>query len=231
MFDGRYVFHVHTWRCGHAEDIEDEAYVKRAVELGAESIYFTDHAPFPGDPFRNRMKYEQLAEYIATLKSLRKQYEGSIDLKIGLEIEYLPSFQTYYEELKSRNDIDLLILGQHHSEVTPRSYTFEIEDKSDEWRYLMEGQIDGAKTGIFDVIAHPDRLFKREKQWTDEMQRMSEKFIEAAVGKGIPLEKNLASMQHKRQYWDEFWELVPSGCPIVTGCDAHAIEEIVAWWA
>ena len=125
MFDGRYVFHVHTWRCGHAEDIEDEVYVKRAVELEAEAIYFTDHAPFPGDPFRNRMKYEQLTEYISTLKSLRKQYEGSIDLKIGLEIEYLPLFQAYYEELKGRNDIDLLILGQHHSDITPGVYTFE----------------------------------------------------------------------------------------------------------
>lgn len=38
-----------------------------------------------------------------------------------------------------------------------------------------------------DVTAHPDRLFKREKQWADEMHRMSEIFIEAAVGKGISI--------------------------------------------
>ena len=30
-------------------------YVKRAIELGAHSIWFSDHSPFPGDPFGNRM--------------------------------------------------------------------------------------------------------------------------------------------------------------------------------
>lgn len=43
----KYVFHVHTKRCGHASDEPDELYIKRAVEMGAESITFTDHAPFP----------------------------------------------------------------------------------------------------------------------------------------------------------------------------------------
>ena len=226
MFDERYVFHVHTKRCGHAEYVEDEEYVKRAVELGAESIYFTDHAPFPGDPFLNRMKYEELSEYITTLKNLRKRYEGIIDLKIGLEIEYLPSFHAYYDELNDLVDIDILILGQHHSEICPGIYSFEIEDKSDEWKRLMDGQIVGTETGIFDVVAHPDRLFKREKQWTQEMRRLSEDFIDTATGKGISLEKNLASMRHKGQYWDEFWELVPVDYPIITGCDAHAVEDI-----
>ncbi len=226
MFDERYVFHVHTKRCGHAEDVEDEEYVKRAVELGAESIYFTDHAPFPGDPFLNRMKYEELSEYITTLKNLRKRYEGIIDLKIGLEIEYLPSFHAYYDELNDLEDIDILILGQHHSEICPGIYSFEIEDKSDEWKHLMDGQIVGTETGIFDVVAHPDRLFKREKQWTQEMRRLSEDFIDTAAGKGISLEKNLASMRHKGQYWDEFWELVPVDYPIITGCDAHVVEDI-----
>ena len=40
-------FHVHTYRCGHAENISDETYVKKAIELGVKSIWFTDHAPFP----------------------------------------------------------------------------------------------------------------------------------------------------------------------------------------
>ena len=230
MFGEKYIFHVHTKRCGHAEDIEDEAYVRRAVELGADSIYFTDHAPFPGDPFRNRMGYDQLTEYISALKKLQNQYQGIIDLKIGLEVEYLPSFKTYYDELKGIEDIDLLILGQHHSEVSPGTYTFEKKDKSDEWKYLMEGQITGAESGFFDVIAHPDRLFKRERRWTDEMSKMAAYFIDEAANKGLTIEKNLASMRHKRQYWKEFWELVPKNVKVVTGCDAHAVDEIAAWW-
>ncbi len=69
--DDNYIFHVHSWRCGHAENANDEDYVKKAISLGASSIYFTDHAPFPGNPFRNRMNYNQLEEYISTLKVLK----------------------------------------------------------------------------------------------------------------------------------------------------------------
>ena len=83
----KYVFHVHTKRCGHASDEPDELYIKRAVEMGAESITFTDHAPFPNDPFNGRMKYSQLEEYIASLKQLKEKYNGIIDVHIGLEIE------------------------------------------------------------------------------------------------------------------------------------------------
>ncbi|MBE6035092.1 MAG: PHP domain-containing protein [Clostridiales bacterium] len=227
---GRYVFHVHTRRCGHAEEIEDEAYVRRAIAIGADSIYFTDHAPFPKNPFRNRMDYEQLDEYLTTLKSLRDKYEGVIQVIIGLEVEFLPSFSGYYEMLRNKDDIDLLILGQHHSEIASGKYTFELDDKSEEWKYLMDGQIAGTESGYFDVVAHPDRLFKREKVWTLNMEQASRQFIDCAISHNIPVEKNLASMRQKRQFWNEFWELVPEDASIVTGCDAHAVDEVVAWW-
>ena len=157
---GKYVFHVHTRRCGHAEEIEDETYILRAIDIGADSIYFTDHAPFPKNPFRNRMDFEQLDEYLTILKNLRDKYENTIQVKIGLEAEYLPSFSDYYELLRNKDDIDLLILGQHHSEIAPGKYTFELDDKSEEWKYLMDGQIEGAESGYFDVVAHPDRLLR-----------------------------------------------------------------------
>ena len=32
------VFHVHTWRCGHAGEEREEAYIREAVRLGAERI-------------------------------------------------------------------------------------------------------------------------------------------------------------------------------------------------
>ena len=40
------LFHVHTYRCKHAEEIPDEAYVKKAIALGASAILFSDHTPF-----------------------------------------------------------------------------------------------------------------------------------------------------------------------------------------
>lgn len=228
------IFHVHTFRCGHAENVPDEEYIKRAVELRATDIWFTDHAPFPGDPFGNRMHIETLSEYITSLTKLKKKYEGTINVHIGLEIEYLPSFDKsgYYKELKNTEGIDILLLGQHMAELptSPVSYTFDLDKDrltAEEFTMLGEATIDGMATGYFDVVAHPDRIFKRCKAWTIEMQEMSEKIIDAAIKYHIPLEQNHSSMRHKRHYWSEFWKTAKvEDIEIVQGLDAHKIKYI-----
>ena len=86
---------MHTYRCKHAGDEREIEYVKRAIELGAGRITFTDHAPFPGNPFGHRMQMEELDDYIDTLVSLRDKYAGQIDIKIDLETEFLPGYWDY----------------------------------------------------------------------------------------------------------------------------------------
>ena len=78
------IFHVHTYRCKHASEERDWEYIEKAIELGATKIAFTDHAPFPGNPFGNRMDIEQLPEYLDTLQSLKEKYQDKIIVKIGL---------------------------------------------------------------------------------------------------------------------------------------------------
>lgn len=86
------LFHVHTYRCKHAGDEREIEYVEKAIDLDADRLTFTDHAPFPGNPFRSRMQMEELDDYINTLVELRDKYVNQIDIKIGLETEFLPEF-------------------------------------------------------------------------------------------------------------------------------------------
>ena len=74
------LFHVHTYRCGHAQDVPDEAYVRQAIAMEAPEIWFSDHAPFPEDPFLQRMKYAELDEYLTTLQELKAKYRRQIDV-------------------------------------------------------------------------------------------------------------------------------------------------------
>ena len=139
------IFHVHSFRCGHAEDVSDEAYIKKAIELGAESIWFSDHAPFPGDYFRGRMRLDQLDEYISTLSDLKEKNKDKIAVHIGLEIEYLPSFDKagYYAELKDKEGLEFFLLGQHFAEDPddPGKYTFEWEkDRVEEHEFEVMGK-------------------------------------------------------------------------------------------
>ena len=210
----RYLFHVHTFRCGHAEMISDEEYIQKAIDLGATDIWFTDYAPFPGNPFGGRMKCEELLEYISTLKGLKKQYQRQIKIHIGLEIEYFSGYDQsgYYKELSSNPDLEILLLGQHMAEDPEdrKHYTFEWPKErllEDEYTALGDAMITGMKTGCFKIVAHPYRIFRRQKIWTLEMEAVAVRVIDAAVQSGLPLEKICSSMRHKHHYWKEFWEI------------------------
>ena len=223
------IYHVHTFRCGHAEIITDEAYIQKAIEYGATGIWFTDHAPFPGDPFGNRMKYDELEEYISTLSHYKTAYSDSISVHIGLEIEYFPSFEAYYKELRTNSDIEMLLLGQHMAETVPGKYTFSWDKerlKKEEFSALGNAIVDGIETGYFDAVAHPDRIFRRCKLWNDDMQSVSEEIIHAAQKHMIPLEKNVSSMTQKHHFWQQFWASVPSDVQKIIGVDAHSVQEL-----
>lgn len=239
----RDLYHVHTWRCRHAFDgVSDEDVVKKAIEIGAESIYFTDHGPFPGDPFGNRMRYDQLDEYLWTLDELRRRYKDNIKIYVGLEIEYLPSYanEGYYESLLEMPGMDFLMLGQHFAEVPPDpddydhdddepTYTFawdKTEKYMGEYKLLADAECDGIKSGYFAVVAHPDRIFRYYKRLTDDMIEKSKKIIEAADKYHVVLEKNVSSLI-KDQYSIQFWSLVPDNIKTIIGLDAHTLDMIV----
>ncbi len=225
-------FHIHTYRCKHAGDETDEAYVKKALELGVKRITFTDHAPFPGNPFGNRMAYEELPEYITSLTSLKHRYVNEIEIVIGLEIEYFPSFEDYYHELRERPELEVLMLGQHMFEVNPGSYSFSYKDL---WfPRVAYSVISGIKTGYFDGIAHPDRIFKKEDAWTEEMQEISETIILEAGKRKMFLEQNQAPKKEKNHYWQQFWDTAEKmktdknlEFEIIKGLDAHSTKDIM----
>lgn len=240
----KHIFHVHTWRCKHASDETDEQYIKTALSLGTSKITFTDHSPFPGDTFGNRMELSQLSEYIDSLKVLRNKYKSQIDVQIGLEVEFLPSMLDFYHQLKNNYDLDLLVIGQHFYEHTDGKFSFADEkefNKLNEFSGCGNAIIQGIKTGLFSVVAHPDRIFRRCIEWTPEMTEVAENIIRTAAENNIILERNLSSYEKyvtktRTAYWkNEFWGLVEkfnykneTPVKIIEGLDAHSSEEMIS---
>ncbi len=221
------MFHVHTYRCRHASGTDRE-YIEKAIELGADEIWFTDHAPYPGDKIGTRMLFTDRPEYVSSMKALRKEYANDIVLKLGMEMEYLPSYDSYIRETRASKDFDLLILGQHYYERPDGSFYFakREEENADERFGLSEAMIMGIKSGCFDVVAHPDRIFRNCPVWTEDMADISKKIIDAVRGTDIYLEKNYASSLKRNHYWNEFWELVPDNVRTVKGLDAHSVDSL-----
>lgn len=224
------VFHVHTYRCGHMHDDKKEwEYIEKAIELGATEIWFTDHAPFPGNPFNNRMMMEELPEYVATLRELKQRYAKQIDVKIGLEIEYLPNYHRYYEELRDSGNFDLLLLGQHFSLLSDGTYSFSMSNKSDEFRVLADGMIKGIKSGFFQVVAHPDQIFRRKETWDRVCEQIANEIKTCADDASIVLEKNVCNMIGKKKrcgYRPEYWQNLSNEVQTIYGMDAHSVVEL-----
>jgi histidinol-phosphatase (PHP family) len=218
------IFHVHTYRCGHAENIPDEKYIREAIKIGAEKIYFADHAPFPGDPFGNRMKYNELNEYICTLSDLREKYKSQIEVVIGLEIEYLKAFEQYYTNLKEQ--FDFLLLGQHIYELAPGSYHFMKNISGYEKSIgILENIINGLSTGYFTYLAHPDRYFIEYDIWNEEYARKTNRIKEICLKNHIFIEYNLKSAE-KCECSKIFWKNMSDYPNIIVGCDAHRLADI-----
>lgn len=100
--------------------------------------------------------------------------------------------------------------------------------------------IEGMKTGLFNVVAHPDRFFRRCKKWTAEMRDISNELIATVAQNNVILEKNLASYEKLVEksnyvYWrNEFWNLVDQyNCvtskPVNTiiGFDANSTDQMI----
>lgn len=229
----RELFHVHTFRCRHAGDEPDAAYVEKAIRLGADKITFTDHAPFPGDPFDCRMGMDELPDYFASLTALRERYAGRIEIGIGLEIEYLPGFADYYRELIGRADLDFLMIGQHFYQHADGTYSFSDSPTvraAEEANGVIEAIISGIQTGLFAVVAHPERAFRYAGEWDDAQEALSRRLMRAAAEHRCFLEQNERSKQQSL-YRPAFWELLgrvdPSGTVrVLKGLDAHATEEL-----
>ena len=224
-------FHVHTYRCRHAENVPDDAYVVKAMELGASEIWFTDHCPFPGDPFGNRMGWDELGEYVSTLRGLRDRYPD-IDIHIGLEAEYFPTYdeQGLYTMLTKDMGIEYLLLGQHMAQIgsDPPAYSFSL-DKDElirrEYRLLGGATVQGIESGRFSAVAHPDWIYRQCTDWTEDMATAASEIISAADRAHMPLELDLSSMECG-MYRQEFWDMVPTHMERITGLDAHSVSEL-----
>lgn len=225
------IYHIHTKRCRHASLDDDRQYIEKAADLGVKSITFTDHTPFPDNPLDRRMRHEELEEYVSSLKTLKEEFKGTIDVSIGLEVEYMPAFHDYIRSLHESGDFDLLIIGQHFSQVdalagVPHQLPMHEDSLYPTSERVRDAILSGIETGWFAGVAHPDRTFRADGDWDERMEKMAREIIDSAVSHKMFLEINMASMLKKNFFRPEFWELVPKEAAIVIGIDAHTVVDM-----
>lgn len=219
-----YNFHTHTKRCGHAGIYEDKEYVYYARINGITRLGFTDHSPLPNIEFTDqelRMISSDVDDYIKSINSLKKE-NYDMQILVGFESEFDPSYEEYLRRLKS--SVDYMILGQHF---------VKDEDKNTSDYPLIYARmvVKGLESGIFDFVAHPeifmleiDNLETEEEKsaFMENAVKASIMICETAREYGIPVELNVKYALRIGKKIRTFWEIASKeNVKVVTGLDCH----------
>lgn len=229
-------YHTHTPLCMHAEGAP-EAYVDRALQLGIAEYGVSDHAPQQPEPFDDwRMREDQLPEYIEWIERARSHANGSIPVRAGLECDWLTGNEPWIEKLTNYYDWDYLIgsvhyLGQGWDFDNPKWLGRWAEaDVEQAWELYWREYAAMARSGMFDILAHPDLIKKFAYVPAGELNRFYEPAIEAIVDAGVAIELNMAGLYkpcEEAYPSPEFLRLAASAnIPITLSSDAHKPEEL-----
>lgn len=226
-------FHTHTRRCGHAGGSEED-YVKSALANGLCVLGFSDHGPYPDADLGMRMPFGELREYLEAVDDVAQKYRGRITVRKGLEIEYLPEYRGYYEELLTRWGVEYLLMGEHFyvslegELVNIYNGAFSTEQFPAYARTIAEGM----RTGLFKAVAHPDLYMLNPFAWDDNCKRAADLIIDTAAATGTILEYNANGFRRGLKTYPDgerypyphstFWEMAARApVRVIVGSDCH----------
>lgn len=225
-------YHTHCCRCGHAGgSVED--YVVAAMDNGFDKIGMSDHVPYPDFNYGARMNYDEKDVYLDEVIAAREKYKDKIQIFSGFEAEYLPQYNSYYEELLKDDRCDYLILGVHFFEKDDGiiQYTYDIYDSSLYIKYA-ERAVEAMKTGYFKYLCHPDLIGVGDFDINDDYKRAFDILIDGAVKYGFILEYNANGLRrginrlgNSERYpypIGEFWNMIKdTDIKVIAGSDCH----------
>lgn len=230
-------FHTHVKRCRHAAgDVED--YIKCALEKGLSQLGFSDHAPFPDFDFGMRMPYCELWEYLEEVDAMREKYKDDITIWKGLEIEYLPEYKGYYEELLAKYGVEYLLLGEHfYKDAAGENANIYGAHSTEQCLSYAHSVAEGMKTGFFKAVAHPDLYMLNMDEWDDNCRKAADLIINTAAATDTVLEYNANGLRRKQVEYsdgirhpyphDTFWKMVAeTPVRVIVNSDCHNPKEL-----
>lgn len=232
--DGRfYETHAHTRFCRHAVD-EQADYARAAQRIGLDGIVFTCHNPLPeGHSAWMRMRPEELPEYVASVFATRKHFDRVVDVRLGLECDYVPEYRDFLAKQIASAPFDL-VLGSLHPQFKEYQERAPASDAVGQQRTYFKLLAESAESGLFDSIAHPD-LIKNQtaEQWLPErIMNDVRSSLDRIARTGVAMEVNTSGLQKSVPEMNPFpqmlREMAQRGIPVTLGADAHEARRVGA---
>ena len=217
---------MHTPLCGHAHGRPGE-YAAVAEKLGFKGIIVTCHAPMPDDYSEHiRMKIEEFNLYVEMVKEDAEQWRGRVDIRLGLESEYVPGFEDWIAELHQRAHFNH-VLGSVHQHAGEYLQTYFQGSWVDFQRTYFRHLAEAAESGLYDTISHPDLVKNQNPAEWDRARIMDDilRTLDRIAAAGTAMELNTSGRNKSIREMNPGREILVEMCtrniPVVLGADAH----------
>jgi histidinol-phosphatase (PHP family) len=162
------------------------------------------------------------------------------DLRLGIEADFVPGAEDRLANLLQARDFDYVVGSVHfirEGAVDMDDYSVWDSGRSVEeiWRRYFETIGEAARSGLFDILAHPDlvKVWGEQRPLPDgDLRRYYELAIDGIAESGIAVEVSTAGLRKRVQ------EIYPApaflqmcleaGAPVALSSDAHRPEDIGA---
>lgn len=232
-------YHTHHERCGHAVGKLEE-YVQRGIALGLDQLGLSDHLPLihvdPDSYYPEMaMPLSELPLYVEECLTLKERYRGVIDLKVGLEADYIEGYEEQIRELLAPYPWDYLIgsvhfLGEWDITDFRQVHGWEGQDPLEVYRRYYDAVRKSAQSGIYDIIGHMDVIKRfgygpQTPEGQAEVRKLERETLQIIAQSGIAMELNASGLTKPcaEMFPAEhiLREALALGIPLTLGSDAH----------
>ena len=228
-------FHMHTPLCGHAIG-QPEEYAAQAIKVGLEEIGFSDHAPLVShvDPTIT-MSFEQLPVYHKMMEDVCKKNKGQLQIKVGLEADFIPGYEAKTKSIITSYDYDFIIGSVHFI----KSWGFDDPAERERWDNKDVNQVyrdyfdllrKSARSQMFDIMGHVDLVKKFGHRPTDDMTDEVKETARAFKESGVTVEINTSGLRKPvKEMYPSDWMLkiyCQVGVPLTFGSDSHDPKDV-----
>lgn len=245
-------FHTHSAFDDGNEVLEK--YVEEALHQNVSILGFSPHNPLPF-PVDWVVKKEDFKEYCKTVLTLREKFKDKIRILLGLEMDFLPSINSFYREGIDLSALDFLIGSVHFVNFFHENKGWAIDESEEDFEKgldeIYKGNIQKVVEDYYkliremlrtenpDIVAHLDlikmnnkgeKYFSEEENWyketvLDTLKTVAKSHSILEVNTGGIARGKTDSLYPSNWILEEAYNM---RIPITLNSDAHRPEQITA---
>jgi histidinol-phosphatase (PHP family) len=233
--------HTHHWRCGHAQG-ELEDYIQQAVKAGLNVIGLSDHSPLfaidADEPAPGmHMPKSQYQSYLSEAQKLKVKYEGTVEVLVGLEVDYIEGTEQAYADALRHSELDYVLGSVHYFDgyhvYDPRRWQMSPDPDAVYTAYYRALQ-KLVQSGLYDIVAHLDAVKGLGYQATSAIAPIIDETIDMIAESGMAVEINTSGLRKVREPFPSpqiIQTLHARGVPLTFGSDSHQPFEVHYGWS